>query len=125
MFIHDPAIASAAAPAGRKHQNFVQLTGNQVAADHDDRVGLVPAENLIHAGTVGWPGGVSPPDSRRSVRDSLPSYGSCRPDHLAIGGAQAHWAKYRGHITLAALIAASAFFQGRNRRYLFLSHRNR
>src|SRR6266571_1470931 len=29
-------------------------------------------------GTVGSPGGISPPGSHRSVRNSLPLYGSCR-----------------------------------------------
>jgi len=30
---------------------------------------------------VGWPGGISPPGSRRSRRDSLPSPGSSYPSH--------------------------------------------
>jgi phytoene dehydrogenase-like protein len=42
---------------------------------------------------VGWPGGISPPGSHRSVRDSLPSYGSCRPGHLTAGFTQAQCAK--------------------------------
>ena len=37
---------------------------------------------------VGWPGGISPPGSHRTVRDSLPSYGSCRSDHLRAGFTQ-------------------------------------
>jgi hypothetical protein len=30
---------------------------------------------------VGWPGGIAPPGSHRSGRDSLPSSGSCHPGH--------------------------------------------
>ena len=31
---------------------------------------------------VGWPGGISPPGSPRTIRDSLPSYGSSHPIDL-------------------------------------------
>ena len=34
-----------------------------------------------HQRKVGWPGGIAPPGSRRSVRNSLPLHGSCHPDH--------------------------------------------
>ena len=33
---------------------------------------------------VGWPGGISPPGSHRSRRDSLLSPGSCHPGHQAV-----------------------------------------
>src|SRR5215469_16706534 len=74
---------------------------------------------------VGWPGGASPPGSHRSVRDSLPSYGSCRPGHLAAGFSQAQWAKYRGQVAATPVQARIAFFQVWYLRYLFMSHRIR
>ena len=77
------------------------------------------------AAVVGWPGGASPPGSRRSVRDSLLSYGSCCPGHLAAGFSHAQWAKYRGRVAAASAQARMAFFQVRYLRYLFVSHRIR
>ncbi len=38
---------------------------------------------IAYIDLVGWPGGISPPGSHRSVRNSLPLHGSCRPGHLA------------------------------------------
>ena len=69
--------------------------------------------------------GISAPGSHRSVRDSLPSYGSCRPGHLAAGFAQAQCAKYRGRFLAASARAWTAFFQVRSFLYLFMSHRSR
>ena len=34
----------------------------------------------VDRSSVGWPEGITPSGSHRSVRDSLPSYGSCRSD---------------------------------------------
>jgi hypothetical protein len=70
-------------------------------------------------------GGISAPGSHGSVRDSLPSYGSCCPDHLIAGFAQAQCAKYRGWDAAACLIDWIAFFQVLSFLYLFMIHRNR
>ena len=70
-------------------------------------------------------GGISAPGSHGSVRDSLPSYGSCCPDHLIAGFAQAQCAKYLGWDAAACLIDWIAFFQVLSFLYLFMIHRNR
>ena len=75
--------------------------------------------------TVGWPRGISPLGSHRSVRNSLPLHGSCRSGHLTAGFAQAQCAKYRGFRATASRIAQPAFFQVRSLLYLFMIHRNR
>src|SRR5680860_1310990 len=70
-------------------------------------------------------GGISAPGSHRSVRDSLPSYGSCCPDHLVAGFAQAQCAKYRGWDAAAFLMEWIAFFHVLSFLYLFMIHRSR
>ena len=42
-------------------------------------LGLVKHLTSTEHGWVGWPGGVSPPGSHGTVRDSLPSHGSSHP----------------------------------------------
>ena len=44
---------------------------------------------------VGWPGGIAPPGSHRTVRDSLPSHGSYHPVGRK-SRVQTHWANPRG-----------------------------
>jgi len=78
---------------------------------------------LISSGRVA--GGIAAPGSHRSVRDSLPSYGSCCPDHLLAGFAQAQCAKYRGWDAAALLMDWIAFFQVLSFLYLFMIHRSR
>ena len=70
-------------------------------------------------------GGISAPGFHRSVRDSLPSYGSCCPDHLVAGFAQAQCAKYRGWDAAAFLMEWIAFFHVLSFLYLFMIHRSR
>jgi hypothetical protein len=52
-----------------------------------------------------------------------PSYGSCCPDHLLAGFAQAQCAKYRGWDAAALLMDWIAFFQVLSFLYLFMIHR--
>ncbi|WP_425173898.1 transposase family protein [Mycobacterium sp.] len=44
----------------------------------------------ISWGFVGWPGGISPPGSHRTVRNSLPLHGSCCPGHQTRGTQLTH-----------------------------------
>jgi hypothetical protein len=69
--------------------------------------------------------GISAPGSRRSVHNSLPLHGSCRPGHLVAGFTQAQCAKYRGRRAAASVSALAAFFQVRHFLYLFMIHRSR
>jgi hypothetical protein len=73
---------------------------------------------------VGWPGGISPPGSHRSRRDSLPSPGSCHPVHQD-ADAHAQWAKSLGCWPVMRCQAALAFFMGRSRLCLSRSQRIR
>ena len=73
---------------------------------------------------VGWPGGVSPPGSHRTVRDSLPSHGSCHPDHQNVR-IQAQCANRRGHRVVIASQNALTFLNPRSRRYFLESQRTR
>jgi len=75
--------------------------------------------------SVGWPGASQPRAPTESVRDSLPSYGSCRPGHLAAGFTQAQCAKYLGRRAAASPIACIDFFQVLSFLYLFMVHRSR
>ena len=89
------------------------------------QAGLVPIEGLRASRHGRVAGGISAPGSHGSVRDSLPSYGSCCPDHLVAGFAQAQCAKYLGWDAAACLIDWVAFFQVLSFLYLFMIHRNR
>src|SRR3954470_12496269 len=79
----------------------------------------------IDAPWSGSPGESHPWAPTESVRDSLPSYGSCRPGHLAAGFTQAQWAKYCGRVAAALAMDLVAFFQVRSFLYLFMTHRSR
>src|SRR6266540_5544039 len=63
---------------------------------------------------VGWPGGVSPPGSLGSRRDSLPSPGSCRLGHQGVAF-HAQWANSRGCWRMMRCQQARAFLKGRSR----------
>ena len=69
--------------------------------------------------SVGWPGGIAPPGSHRSRRDSLPSPGSCHPGHQtrATEGTHTQCANSRGYRTVIPCQHWMAFFSARNRLY--------
>jgi hypothetical protein len=71
--------------------------------------------------------GVAARGSHRTVRDSLPSYGSCCPGHQTGGIQVTHrqWAKNRGLNRTAHCHSLSAFPNPRNRLNFFRSHRIR
>jgi hypothetical protein len=69
-------------------------------------------------------GGISPPGFHRSVRNSLPLHGSCRPGHLAAGFTQAQCAKYRGLAAAASASFLMAFLQVLCFLYFFMIQRS-
>jgi hypothetical protein len=71
---------------------------------------------------VGWPGGIAPPGSHRSQRDSLPSLGSSHPDHQN-QATHRQCAINRGYCTVIRRHAAWAFLKPRSRLYLCRTHR--
>ena len=71
-----------------------------------------------------WPGGIAPPGSHRSRRDSLPSPGSCHLDHQ-IAATHAQWAKSRGCWLVMRRQQARAALKGRSRRWFRRSQRIR
>jgi hypothetical protein len=79
-----------------------------------------------HVG-VGWPEGVSPSGSHRSVREPLSSYGSCHLDHQTAGTAvvQAQCAKYRGYASATRRHAWWTSRRPLNRRYFLRTQRIR
>ncbi|UQX13651.1 integrase catalytic domain-containing protein [Candidatus Mycobacterium methanotrophicum] len=76
---------------------------------------------------VGWPEGVSPSGSHRSVREPLSSYGSCHLDHQTAGTAvvQAQCAKYRGYASATRRHAWWTSRRPLNRRYFLRTQRIR
>ena len=77
------------------------------------------------AWVVGWPGGVSPPGSHRSVREPLDSYGSCHPDHHQAEGTHFQCANRRGYLSVISRSLAWAFFAPCSRLYFLRIHRTR
>jgi hypothetical protein len=73
---------------------------------------------------VGWPGGISPPGSHRSVRDSLPSHGSYHPGHQN-EWTHRHCAKNSGSRCVTAFHQARAFLKVLSRLYFFRAQRTR
>ncbi|PWU50081.1 carbonate dehydratase [Micromonospora sp. S4605] len=73
---------------------------------------------------VGWPGGISPPGSHRTVRNSLPLHGSCHPDHQK-RGVHAQWAKSLGYWRVMRCQHCWAFLNGRSRLYFLRIQRTR
>ena len=78
----------------------------------------------VYTLVVGWPGGIAPPGSHRSRRDSLPSPGSCHLGHQN-AAFQAQWAKSRGYWRVMRCQHALAFWNGRSRRYFLRIQRIR
>jgi hypothetical protein len=65
------------------------------------------------------------PGFHRSVRNSLPLHGSCRPGHLAAGFTQAQCAKYCGFAAAASASFLMAFVQELCFLYLLMIQRSR
>jgi hypothetical protein len=82
---------------------------------------------LNSAPSVGWPGGIAPPGSHRSRRDSLPSPGSCRPGHQTheTEGVHIQCANMRGYRTVIPRQHSMAFLSARNRLYFLRIQRTR
>lgn len=101
------------------------MTGDQQGSDNQD-------ERRIHGvnfrspdtDVVGSPGGVSPPGSHRSRRDSLPSPGSSQP-RCQNSGTHRQCAKKRGYWPVVRCHAACAFLKVLSRLYFFLIQRTR
>jgi len=95
---------------------------------HTDSVNSVifdpGGRRLISAG-VGWPGGIAPPGSHRSVREPLGSYGSCHLDHQTAGTAviQTQCAKNRGYPSVTRCHACWSWCRPLNRRYFLRTQR--
>ncbi len=75
MTFIDQTIVAIAAPQVQKELGL-SSTGLQWAVN---AYLLTLAALFPLGGRVGWPGGVSPPGSHGTVRDSLPSHGSSHP----------------------------------------------
>jgi hypothetical protein len=69
-------------------------------------------------------GGVAPPGPHRSVRDSLPSHGSCHLDHQN-EQTHAQWAKVRDCWRVMRCQHAAALLRARSRLNLLRSQRTR
>jgi hypothetical protein len=74
--------------------------------------------------SVGWPGGISPPGSHRSVRKPVGLYGSCRPGHQA-EGIHLQCANMPGYRLVISCSLRWAGFDSRSRLYLLRIQRTR
>ena len=73
---------------------------------------------------VGWPGGIAPPGSHRTVREPLGSHGSCHPGHHAARVTD-QCANSRGYLLVIPCQHAKALVNARNRLYFLRIQRNR
>ena len=69
-------------PTGAHRKSW---TDQQLPHAHTPTIKINKPETSHHGPSVGWPGGIAPPGSHRSGRDSLSSPGSCHPDHQTRG----------------------------------------
>jgi nucleotide-binding universal stress UspA family protein len=83
------------------------------------------ARQLQDAMTAGSPGGISPPGSHRSERESLLSLRSSHPKPDAISFSQAQWAKRCGCLAVRSFHHLRAFLNGRSRLYFCRAQRIR
>jgi hypothetical protein len=74
---------------------------------------------------VGWPGGIAPPGSLRSRRDSLPSPGSSHPLASHQVRTQAQWANNPGSRVVTRSHQLLKLLWVRSRRYFIPSQRLR
>ncbi len=106
----------------RRHELAVgDLVAAQLVGDQHARHGPQALEQ------VGWPEGVAPSGSHRSVREPLDSYGSCHLDHQTAGTAvvQTQWAKNRGYWVVTRCHACWNSRRPWNRRYFLRTQRIR
>ena len=107
------------------HRRHELAVGDLVAAQ---LVGDQHARHVPQAlEQVGWPEGVAPSGSHRSVREPLDSYGSCHLDHQTAGTAvvQTQWAKNRGYWVVTRCHACWNSRRPWNRRYFLRTQRIR
>jgi len=88
---------------------------------HDDSYGYRPGRSAL----AGSPGGISPPGSHRSERESLPSLRSSHPKPDAISFSQAQWAKRCGCLAVRSFHHLRALLNGRSRLYFCCAQRIR
>jgi hypothetical protein len=89
--------------------------------------GNQPSLHQQLAGLVGWPGGISPPGSHRSVREPLGSYGSCHLGRQTKEAAVTHFqcANIRGYLSAIPRMHARALRLLLSRSYLSRIQRTR
>ena len=113
-------------PTGAHRKSWAD---QQIPAAHDPETTAPPSPdaNYTDASSVGWPGGIAPPGSHRSRRDSLPSPGSCHPGRQtrATEGVQAQCANMRGYRTVIPRQHSMAFLSARNRLYFLRIQRTK
>ena len=140
MLRHEVAVLRRANPAPRldwteRHSQARGHTADQ--RSHQVLVGIaaiscaqsgslwVPKTSVLSCGLlVGWPGGISPPGSHRSVRKPLGLYGSCRPGHQA-EGIHLQCANMPGYRSVISCSLRWASFDPRSRLYLLRIQRTR
>jgi len=88
---------------------------------HDDSYGYRPGRSAL----AGSPGGISPPGSHRSERESLPSLRSSHPKPDAISFSQAQWAKRCGCLAVRSFHHLRALLNERSRLYVCCAQRIR
>ena len=105
----------------RHHRPMRHLIASQLVGDQHPRYPALLGQQ------VGWPEGVAPSGSHRSVREPLDSYGSCHLDHQTAGTAvvQTQWAKNRGYWVVTRCHACWNSRRPWNRRYFLRTQRIR
>ena len=105
----------------RRHRPMRHLIASELVGDQHPRYPALLGQQ------VGWPEGVAPSGSHRSVREPLDSYGSCHLDHQTAGTAvvQTQWAKNRGYWVVTRCHACWNSRRPWNRRYFLRTQRIR
>jgi hypothetical protein len=124
-------VATIEAVAGEGNSVAVSVPAQRTVSDGPADVWLTDSrpgfEQLLAALShleVGWPGGISPPGSHRSRRDTLASPGSYHLDHQK-PETHSQWAKNRGYWRVIRFQHAWAFLKGRSRLYFLRIQRIR
>ncbi len=123
MGVLGPIVEVLRAAMGHRRQKLAgsDLIAGQLVGDNHPRHVSQALEQ------VGWPEGVAPSGSHRSVREPLDSYGSCHLDHQTAGTAvvQTQWAKNRGYWVVTRCHACWNSRRPWNRRYFLRTQRIR
>ena len=114
-------------PKGPTEANRKSWADQQIPHAHTPRIKITSPSATRPGPSVGWPGGIAPPGSHRSRRDSLPSPGSCPPGHQtrATEGTHVQCANIRGYRAVIPRQHSMAFFSARSRRYFVRIQRTR